>query len=109
MSFFDLRHALNPYRNYKLRRGESGAVLGRMTENAARNQALFDVVCYLLPNDMQESIKSVNIKHDTVVLRAVSSAWATRLKFFAPKLLAALQQLQDYQHVNEISIVIVPN
>ena len=109
MSLFDLRHALDPHRNYKLRRGKSGAVLGRLTENAAKNQALYEVVSYLLPDDMHQSIKGVNIKDDRLVLRAVSSAWATRLKFLAPKLLEALRKLQDYQHLNEISVVIVPN
>ena len=109
MSFINLRHALNPHRNYKLRRGKSGAVLGRITENAAKNQALYEVVSYLLPDDMQQSIKGVSMKDDKLVLRAVSSAWATRLKFLAPNLLKALHKLQDYQHLNEVSVVIVPN
>lgn len=68
---------------------ESAAV--PLLERARKLVLLEQAVLKLLPQNLAGHCKVLNLKKETLVLGAKSSAWAARLRFAEPELLTQLQ------------------
>jgi len=69
-------------------------------ERAHQLERLEQIVLRLLPENLIAHCKVINLRRETLILGATSSAWAARLRFSAPEL---AKQLRD-QHSLELSV-----
>lgn len=68
-------------------------------DHALRNQ---------LPPPLNQHCQLANIRGDTLVLHADSSAWALKLRYSVPVMLAQLQKQPALQHLRGIDIKVRP-
>ena len=108
MAVFTLKDALNPRKNYKLRGGEYGEILAKITTNSGRNEVLLKIVKHLIGETLQEGLVFTTTRDTTLVLHVASSAWATRIRFAGPELLTHLRQLSEYQALDDVHVVVNP-
>lgn len=50
-----------------------------------------------------------NWRDDTLVVQADSAAWASRLRFLAPKILAALSEIQGGLRLRKLKVIVRPS
>ena len=78
-----------------------------MLERAKKLQRLERAVLQLLPSELVAHCKVMNLKNETLVLAASSSAWAARLRFVAPELIKQLE-CQHALNLRTVQIRIEP-
>jgi len=61
-----------------------------------RNAELVRLVRRMLPKSLADQCLHASLEDDVLVLLTASPAWATRLRFFAPKLLRSLPEPWDH-------------
>ncbi|MCY4657825.1 MAG: DciA family protein [Gammaproteobacteria bacterium] len=108
MPVISLKEALNPSTNYRLRKGVYGKILGKLTENSARDQVLSRLFQHILPDQLKDAVLDTRISGTALVIYTPSSAWATRLKYAGPDLLKQIQRLQEFQDLEKVSVVVTP-
>lgn len=70
-----------------------GSALGGLARAAAGRVELLDLLRGRLPADLQACLVGCNVRDDgTLVLTTASPAWAARLRFEAPGLLACCRE-----------------
>lgn len=78
--------------------------LGALVEHARRLQALEAVVRSWLPPSLAPHVGVATIREETLVLTVRSAAWATKLRFEVPAILAAARQHDTTRTVREVKI-----
>lgn len=73
----------------------AGNDLSRLVERAREAGALDARVRALLPDELAAHVTGAVLNGDTVVVLADSAAWATRIRFMAPELVARLAPRYD--------------
>ena len=62
-----------------------------LLERARKLQRLEKVVLGLLPDNLAAHCRVMNLKNETLILAAPSSAWAARLRFAGPELVKQVE------------------
>lgn len=63
----------------------------------------------ILPDDLGPHYRATAILGDSLILHAESPAWATRLRYLIPDMLAALSGMPDLRDIRSIRIRTVPH
>lgn len=69
-----------------------GNPLKSIVEKANQITALDKALYHLLPPEVASHCQVMNITNKTLILQADSAAWATRVRYLIPSLLAAFSQ-----------------
>ena len=85
---------------------EAPRSLQALVRRAGDNQDLHDAVRALLPDPLVAEVRAVHAEDDMLVVVASSSAWATRLRFVAPRLLEQLRARDDLEVPPRLKVVV---
>jgi len=80
--------------------------LARLLASVHLLQELDQIIADNLPANTGQHCKAANLKENQLVIIAESSAWATRLRYQGPQLIASLQRIPKFAHINDIHIKI---
>jgi hypothetical protein len=86
----------------------AGGELGYLIEHSNRLERLSRMVGDRLPPALEQHCRLANVTQQTLILHVDSPAWASKLRYYCPQLLADLCQLPDFVQVNDIRIKTVP-
>lgn len=70
-----------------------------------RVERLFKIV---LQGDLAQHCRVANVKNQQLVIEVDSSAWATRLRYLCPSLVAPLREIQGLEELQEIRCYVKP-
>ena len=80
--------------------------LARLLASVHVLQELDQIIGATLPAPAADHCKAANIKGNQLVIIANSAAWATRLRYQGAQLIASLQEVPKFAHINDIHIKI---
>ncbi|MEQ6343055.1 MAG: DUF721 domain-containing protein [Gammaproteobacteria bacterium] len=83
-------------------------ILQPLLARAKRLEQLNHALRSQLPPPLNQHCQVANIRGDTLVLHADSSAWALKLRYSVPVMLAQLQKQPALQHLRGIDIKVRP-
>jgi len=83
-------------------------ILQPLLARAKRLEQLNHVLRNQLPPPLNQHCQVANIRGDTLVLHADSSAWALKLRYSVPVMLAQLQKTPSLQNLRSIDIKVKP-
>ncbi len=78
--------------------------LDALVQRARRFKALESLVRGWLPAALAPHVGLANLREDTLVLSVESAAWATKLRYEVPNLLAAAKRHEATRQVREVKI-----
>jgi len=78
--------------------------LSALIEHARRFEALEALVRSWLPATLAPHVGVANLREDTLILSVKSAAWATKLRYEVPTLLAAARRHAPTRDVRDIKI-----
>lgn len=87
---------------------EASGELGYLIEYCGRLALHARAVGERLPPDLGRHCRLVNVTQHSLMIHADSPAWASKLRYYCPRLLAELCQLPDFGQLNEIRIKTAP-
>ncbi len=82
--------------------------ISRLIQHARRLQRVASTIKELLPPALAAHCQPGNIANDTLTIYLDSSAWATKIRYFSPQLLAHLGKSPQTSQVKQIRIVVHP-
>jgi hypothetical protein len=91
----------------KLLKG-AGGELGYLIEQSTRLERLSRTVRDRLPAALGQHCRLANVTRQTLIMHADSPAWASKLRYYCPQLLAELCQIPDFGQLNDFRIKTVP-
>jgi len=85
------------------------SALARLVARASQQDAWTDQLRALLPQDLASECRVANVRDQVLTVHINNAAWATRLRFLIPGLLAGLNRLADFTAVNDVRLKVVPS
>jgi hypothetical protein len=89
-------------------RPQAFSPLQRLLRRAANQEAWTAQLRALLPENLAEDCRVVDVRGPLVDLVCSNAATATRLRFLAPDLLTDLRQLSDFRAAGKLQIRVSP-
>lgn len=80
------------------------ADLKQLTDRAAELGALDEKLRNCLPPELAPRVHVANVRDDCLVLQADGAAWATRVRYKTPEILAQLRALPEFAHVRSVRV-----
>ncbi len=81
--------------------------LGTLLARARRLAAIEAIVRSWLPVSLASQVGVANLRDDTLVLAVKSAAWATKLRYEVPAVLAAARRHEATRDVRDVKIRVV--
>ncbi len=82
--------------------------LQRLLSQASLYGALLETAREALPPELAEQVIGVSIDGENLIVQVETSAWATRLRYSAPQLLAAFAQAFPHLKLSRCQVKITP-
>lgn len=82
--------------------------LGYIIEHSRRLERLSRLVRERLPEALRQHCRLANVTQQSLIMHADSPAWASKLRYYCPQLLADLCQRPDFGQVDDVRIKTVP-
>jgi hypothetical protein len=87
---------------------DSPATIGSVVDHARHLRLLTEQLGSQLPAPLAQHCRVGNIDENCLILQVDSPTWATRLRYLAPALLAALRQQPGLEHLYSTRIKVRP-
>jgi len=87
---------------------DAGGELGALIEHSKRLERLSRAIRDRLPPALGQHCRLANLAQQTLVMHADSPAWASRLRYYCPQLLADLCHTPGFGQLDEIRIKTAP-
>ncbi|MGE0370515.1 MAG: DciA family protein [Gammaproteobacteria bacterium] len=87
----------------------AGGELGYLLEHCKRLECMSRLLRDRLPPPFGPHCQIGGIVRQTLILHADSAAWASKLRYYCPQLLADLCQQPDFRQISDIRVKVVPH